>query len=116
MPLMLAQMEVYKESTYISYVIVGLAMIFGIINTMLMSVFERIHEFGVLMAIGMKNRRLFGMILTEALVLGVLGTLLGIAAGSAIPLPLSASGLDLSGFSESLTSFGTGSIIYPVLT
>jgi putative ABC transport system permease protein len=116
MPLMLAQMEVYKESTYIIYVIVGLAMIFGIINMMLMSVFERVREFGVLMAIGMKNRRLFGMILTEALVLGILGTFLGIGIACAITLPLSASGIDLSMFSESLTSFGSGSIIYPVLS
>jgi putative ABC transport system permease protein len=115
-PLMLAQMEIYKQGTYIFYIIVGLAMIFGIINTMLMSVFERIREFGVLMAIGMKNRRLLSMILLEALLLGALGTVIGIAVGSAIILPLSSSGLNLSQFSESLTSFGTGSVIYPVLT
>lgn len=115
-PLMLAQMEIYKEGTFIFYIIVGLAMIFGIINTMLMSVFERIREFGVLMAIGMKNRRLLTMILLEALLLGALGTLIGIAVGSAIILPLSSSGLSLSQFSESLTSFGAGSVIYPMLT
>ena len=41
MPLMLSQIEIYKESLYIVYLIVGLAMIFGIINTMLMAVLER---------------------------------------------------------------------------
>jgi len=115
-PLMLAQMEIYKEGTFIFYIIVGLAMIFGIINTMLMSVFERIREFGVLMSIGMKNRRLLTMILLEALLLGVFGTVIGIALGSSITLPLHSSGLNLSQFSQSLTSFGTGSVIYPVLT
>lgn len=116
MPLMIAQMEVYKESMYIVYVIVGLAMIFGIINTMLMSVFERIREFGVLMAIGMKNAKLFSMIVLEALVLGAVGTLCGLAIGFALYLPLSYSGIDLSMFSESLTAFGSGSVIYPVLS
>jgi ABC-type lipoprotein release transport system permease subunit len=116
MPLMLAQMEIYKESTYIVYLIVGLAMIFGIINTMLMSVFERIREFGVLMAIGMKNIRLFFMVLIEAFLLGIMGTAIGLVVGAAIYFPLSAIGIDLGMFSESLTSFGCGAIIYPVLT
>jgi putative ABC transport system permease protein len=115
MPLMISQMRIYEESMYIVYVIVGLAMIFGIINTMLMSVFERIREFGVLMSIGMKNSRLVGMILMEAAVLGVVGAVVGLLAGLALIIPLSHSGLNLSMFSESLTSFGTGSVIYPVL-
>lgn len=115
LPLMLAQMELYQESTYIVYVIIGLAMIFGIINTMLMSVFERIREYGVLMAIGMKNSRLFTMILTEAFLLGLLGALVGIVSGLLIMLPMANHGLDLSKFSEGLTSFGSGAVIYPVL-
>ncbi len=115
MPLMISQMRIYEESMYIVYVIVGLAMIFGIVNTMLMSVFERIREFGVLMSIGMKNSRLVGMILLEAAVLGVVGAAVGLLAGLGLLIPLSHSGLHLSMFAESLTSFGTGSVIYPVL-
>lgn len=115
MPLMISQMQIYEQSMYIVYIIIGLAMIFGIVNTMLMSVFERIHEFGVLMSIGMKNRRLVAMVLAEAFLLGASGAVLGLAVGVGIILPLSHSGLNLSMFSESLTSFGTGSIIYPVI-
>ena len=55
--------EVITEMMYIIYMIIGLAMVFGIINTMLMSVFERIQEFGVLMAIGMKNSYVFRMVI-----------------------------------------------------
>lgn len=116
LPLLVMQMEVYQESIFIFYAIIAIAMIFGIINTMLMSVFERIREFGVLMAVGMKNRRLFWMILLEAFFLGILGTGIGFAISYLLYLPLSNSGIDLSAFSESLTSFGAGSIIYPVLT
>jgi ABC-type lipoprotein release transport system permease subunit len=116
LPLLVMQVDVYQESIFIFYAIIAVAMIFGIINTMLMSVFERIQEFGVLMAVGMKNRRLFWMILLEAFFLGALGTGIGFIISYLLYLPLSNSGIDLSAFSDSLTSFGAGTTIYPVLT
>lgn len=115
LPLLIAQMEISEQSVFIFYLIVGLAMIFGIINTMLMSVFERINEFGVLKAVGMRNRRLFGMIVLEAFFLGLLGTAIGAVAGIGVTLPLSASGLDFSAFSEGLAAWGAGAIVYPIL-
>jgi len=55
----------------------------GIINTMIMSVYERTREIGVLKAVGWKGRRILGMILGESIVLtitaGIFGSLLGIA-------------------------------------
>jgi len=116
LPFLVLQIELYDQSMVIFYVIVGIALIFGIINTMLMSVFERIKEFGVLKAVGMKNGRILIMVLTEALFLGMLGTVVGFLVGYLVYLPLSTSGLDLSAFSGSLRSFGVGAIIYPVLT
>ena len=97
-------------------VIIGLALIFGIINTMLMSVFERIQEFGVLMAIGMKNNRLYLMIVFEAFILGVIGTLAGLVFGLLLDIPLAHSGINLSIFATGLESFGIGAVIYPVLS
>ncbi|NIW79399.1 MAG: FtsX-like permease family protein [Calditrichae bacterium] len=116
LPLLVMQIDLYKETIWIFYLIVGIAMVFGIINTMLMSVLERIREFGVLMAIGMKNTRLFIMILIEAFILGIFGSALGVIAGIIIYYPLSISGIDLSLFAEGLTAFGSGAIIYPILT
>jgi len=56
----------------------------GVINTMIMSVYERTREIGVLKAVGWKNRRILGMILGESLVLtlvaGLVGTIMGIIA------------------------------------
>ena len=53
----------------------------GIINTMIMSVYERTREIGVLKAVGWKNRRILGMILGESIVLtisaGIIGSLVG---------------------------------------
>lgn len=116
LPLLVMQVDVYRESISVFYGIVALAMLFGIVNTMLMSVLERTQEFGVLMAMGMKNRRIFNMVLLEAFLLSVLGTLVGIGLSYVFYLPLANSGIDLSAFSAGLDSFGTGSIIYPVYT
>ena len=116
LPLLVMQVDVYKETIFIFYAIIGIAMMFGIINTMLMSVFERIHEFGVLMAVGMKNRRLFVMILLEAFLLGISGTVIGAVIGYLIYLPLADSGINLSAFADGLNSIGSGSVIYPILT
>ncbi|MBC8485131.1 MAG: ABC transporter permease [Bacteroidetes bacterium] len=115
LPLLLVQIDLYKQSMFITDVIIGLALIFGIINVMLMAVFERIQEFGVLMSIGMKNSKLFLMIIIEALIIGVIGTVIGIVIGILIEIPLSYIGIDLSLFAESLKSFGSGAIIYPVI-
>lgn len=53
----------------------------GMMNTMLMSVLERTREIGVLRALGWKRRRIIGLILGEALVLTLVGGLLGVALG-----------------------------------
>jgi len=55
--------------------------VLGIANTMAMSVFERTHEIGILRALGWKGGHVILLILTEATVLGLVGGLLGIAAG-----------------------------------
>lgn len=116
MPSLLMQMEMAEQLMWIFYLIVGLAMIFGIINTMLMSVFERIHEFGVLKAIGMKNGILFRMILLEAFLLGSVGVLIGFGGATLINLQLAGSGLNFAAFSEGLATYGAGAVIYPVIS
>ena len=116
LPLLVAQLDVYRQMMWIVYAIVGLAVVLGIVNTMLMAVYERIREFGVLFSIGMHRGRVFTMVVLEALILGALGTALGVAAGAAVTAPFTRSGIDLSMFEKSLTSFGTGAVIYPQLT
>ncbi len=116
LPLLIYEMEIFKKSMLIFNIIIGLALIFGIINSMLMSVFERINEIGVLMAIGMKNTRLYLMIELEAFILGVLGTLTGLVAGLFLDLMLAHSGINLGLFSAGLKAIGVGSIIYPDLS
>jgi len=116
LPMLVLTLEMYKEMVYIVNMIIGLALIFGIVNSMLMSVYERIQEIGVLMSIGMKNNKIVVMILFEAMIIGVLGMIFGLVFGYLIHVLLLQGGINLSMFAESLQSFGIGAIIYPVLS
>ncbi len=60
----------------------------GIINTMLMSIFERTREIGVLKAVGWSNRRILAMIVGESLVITVISAVIGSAVGVAVCLTL----------------------------
>jgi putative ABC transport system permease protein len=55
----------------------------GMLNTMAMSVFERTREIGTLRALGWRRRRVVWLVLGEALALGLLGAVLGVALGFA---------------------------------
>ncbi|MCH2043721.1 MAG: ABC transporter permease [Saprospiraceae bacterium] len=107
-----SQMEV---STNIIIFIVMLALIFGIINTMLMAVLERLRELGMLMAVGMKRRQVFGMIVLETLYLGMIATPIGVFLGWITILYFGTFGVDLSSYSSGVQQFGMGEIIYPEL-
>ena len=76
--------------------IVCLASIAGIANTMMMSTFERRRELGMLLALGANPGRLFRMVATEAVLLGVLGVLLGTALGACFAALTAGSGFDLA--------------------
>ena len=96
-------------------IIIMLALVFGIINTMLMAVLERTRELGMLMAIGMNRMRVFGMIVWETLLLGMMGLPLGLLAGWLTISWTAATGIDLSAFAEGISEFGMDPIVYPSL-
>jgi ABC-type lipoprotein release transport system permease subunit len=93
-----------------------LALSFGIINTMLMAVLERTRELGMLGAIGMSKGRIFRMIMLETVFLTLVGSLVGIVAGTAVILPSIRNGIDLSYLmGDMFEDYGFSSIIYPIL-
>lgn len=93
-------------------VIIMLALIFGIINTMLMAVLERTKELGMLMAIGMNKIKVFSMILFETLLLCLVGMPLGVLLGGMTTAYIGRYGLNLSAFSSTLKMYGMSDIIY----
>lgn len=74
--------------------VIGIIVALGVLNTVLMSVMERIREFGVLLALGMSPRQLARMVMLEGLVLGVGATALGVAIGVGLTWPIATNGLD----------------------
>lgn len=70
--------QAMSQSTSFLAIIVG---VLGVMNTMLMTVFERTHEIGVLLAVGWKRRRIVNMVLCESAMLGLLGGIVGVALG-----------------------------------
>ncbi len=90
------------------------ALLFGITNTMLMSVLDRVREFGVLMAVGMKRIRVFLLIMIETIILSLFGGIIGMALGTFTIWYFSDKGIDLSIFSEGLSAWGMPTILYPI--
>lgn len=95
--------------------IILFALLFGITNTMLMSVMDRIREFGVLMAVGMKRVRMFILIIIETILLSITGGILGIIFGTLTIIYFASKGIDLSLFAQGLSSYGISSMLYPSL-
>lgn len=90
-----------------------LALGFGIVNIMLMSVFERTREFGVLMAIGMQKHRIFLLIMLETAWLGITGALLGLLSSLGLMQLLQHTGVPLGKVAEGLGAFGVDTTLYP---
>lgn len=104
---------------FILYVFVGIiltALGFGIVNTMLMVVLERIREIGMLIAIGMNRRRVFAMIVLESVMLSLVGGFVGILLSWGVVNVLHNTGVDMSMFSEGMEAIGYPSLIYPSIS
>ncbi len=74
-------MDLYE---YVFIIIILLALLFGLVNTMLMVVLERVKEIGMLMAVGMNKLRIFLMIVMETVFLSISGGAIGILMGTFI--------------------------------
>jgi ABC-type lipoprotein release transport system permease subunit len=78
----LQAVEMSTGILYLMYLVVLAVVAVVIANTLLMSVFERMREMGILAALGMKGRQIMAMFVMEAGTLGVIGIILGIILGS----------------------------------
>ncbi len=96
--------------------IILLALGFGIVNTMLMVILERIPEIGMTMAIGMNTRSIFLMILAETLCLAMVGGLVGILLALVLIRFTQYTGIDLSLWAAGLQATGFDTVIYPQIT
>jgi putative ABC transport system permease protein len=83
-----AQVNQLLALVYVLLLLAVIIALIGIVNTLLLSVFERTHEIGLLRAVGMKRRQIRGMIRTESVILSVFGAIIGIIVGTGLGIAL----------------------------
>jgi len=103
----------YASQKFI-FVIILLIVTIGVVNTLLMSVMERLREFGVVLALGSSPARLRRLVLLEALLLGTVAAMVGCLLGALATWYLVEVGIDLKSFIPETLEFG-GVVFDPVL-
>jgi putative ABC transport system permease protein len=93
--------------------IIILGVSFGLLNTILMSVLERVNELGVLMAIGMKKIKVFSMVVLETTLLAIFGGTFGLILSYTMVRLLNINGIDLSSTGGAgMEEFGYSSLVF----
>ena len=112
LPLIVAVIKMYNISLAFWFSAIVAALAFGIVNTLLMAIFERVREFGIMKAMGMRPARIVVLVMVESLWLSIIGIAVGNLVSWLTLLPLS-DGLDLSRFAQGADYFGMAHVIYP---
>ena len=110
-------METKQVFTSVMGLVVVLIASIGILNLMMMAVFERTREMGVLAALGMKGRQIMGLFLLEGTLIGLVGAVIGCLLGILLLGLVGQVGIDLS-FASGMGEVGAlmGDRLYPSVT
>lgn len=92
--------------------IIILGVSFGLLNTILMSILERVRELGVLLAVGMKRVKVFTMVVMETTLISIIGGLAGLLLSYVMIRILNVRGVNIPG-AEGLEEFGFAAVLYP---
>ena len=95
-------------------IVIFLALSFGLVNTLVMAVFERVREIGLMLALGMKPISILGQIVVESLLLLAIGLAMGSSLAWATVQPIK-DGIDVSIVGEGMDMWGMSSVLYPEL-
>jgi ABC-type lipoprotein release transport system permease subunit len=99
---------------FVWIVVIFLALSFGLVNTLVMAVFERVREIGLMLALGMRPIHILGQIVVESLLLLAIGLAMGSALAWAAVQPMK-DGVDVSYVGEGMDMWGMSSVLYPEL-
>jgi len=108
--------EMADVYTWIVLAIVIIVVLAEVLNTMLMSMHDRIREFGLMGALGTQGSQLFAMMIWETVILVSVGGLLGYGLGAWIGYYYSVHGLDLTAFATAFSFMYMSPVVYPVLS
>jgi ABC-type lipoprotein release transport system permease subunit len=108
---MLAVMDGF---VFVWIVVVFLALSFGLVNTLVMAVFERVREIGLMLALGVTPKNILFQVVLESILLLSMGLAVGNFLAWATIVPLKG-GIDVSIVGEGMEFFGAASVLYPAL-
>ncbi len=94
----------------------ALLVLVEILNTMLIALHERQKELAIMLAVGTRRRQIFAMLLLEAVMLILFGSLLGYLVGGAVVFALADQGVDLSAYANAFQFFYMDPVIVPNLS
>lgn len=106
MPVISQFLETAQIQTLIMLLFTYIAVASVVLNAMLMSVFERIHQFGIMKALGVRPWQLIRIIYTETFIQTLIASLLGLFIGAGITWYFEKNGLDLSSMSDGFSFAG----------
>ncbi len=109
-----SMLAVLDGFVFVWIVVVFLALSFGLVNTLVMAVFERVREIGLMLALGVTPKNILFQVVLESILLLSMGLAVGnlLAWGSIEPLK---DGIDVSIVGEGMEFFGAASVVYPAL-
>lgn len=113
-PLAEARVQMFGGFLRIWFFAVFIAMAFGLVNTLLMAVYERTREIGLYQALGMRTGLILGQVFWESVILLAIGLLVGNLLSMA-SVYLLRDGLDISIFSAGTQMAGLSSVIFPLV-
>lgn len=85
----------YRRQFGALQLIILVMLVLSVVSTINMTVYERTGEFGTMLALGLRQRQIFILVLLENTLLGMLGSLLGIIAGTALASIVSSIGIPM---------------------
>lgn len=109
-----SMLKVMDGFMFVWIIVIFLALSFGLVNTLVMAVFERVREIGLMLALGMRPANILGQIVVESLMLLAIGLVLGSALAWAAIQPIS-DGIDLSMVGEGLDMWEMSNVLVPEL-
>lgn len=113
-PTLVSMIKIFDQMGWIMYAAIFIAMAFGIANVLLMSLYERIREIGIVLSLGMPPARLVASLLAESLILTLVGVAFGLGLGL-LGIWALADGIDLSAWADGLDAYGMSPVIVPVV-
>ncbi len=111
---MMAQLIQFQNGMLFVVVMIVLTVVAaGILNTLMMSIIERIREFGLMMALGTTPGQVIFLVVSESFILTMVGAVIGFAIGIGASLYFGHQGIDLTSFVSTFSNFLIGSHVYP---